>query len=117
MRLKPTVLLVGIGLCAICALFPPRGLIKPTDYGFMIRARSVSPLVIVPRAFLFSSDFALYQTVNDGVHYSYPVEVDSGRLLAELVLVGALTGILLLAPILPKERACVPVSTMSKEMP
>jgi hypothetical protein len=95
-------LLIGICLCAICALFPPRKFTDPSDYRFIERAGKISPENNISHAFLFSEDFGIYSsssptaTNRNGDLLYYPVEVDAGQLLAELALIVSLTGILIL---------------------
>jgi hypothetical protein len=70
--------------CGICALFPPR---QYVDIGSVRDAR------LVPgHAFLFSPDFQVFhESGNYG--YRYYVDVNGGRLLAELVLIVAATAV------------------------
>jgi hypothetical protein len=81
---KKIVLILGLAWCGICALFPPR---QYVDIG------SVRDAQLVPtHAFLFSPDFQIFHD-HGNVGYRYFVDVNSGRLLAELALVAAITGI------------------------
>ena len=83
---------MGIGLCAVCALFPPRRFVDPGNYGL----KNVGE---VSRAFIFSHDFREYTvSLNGGLPVTYLVELDSGRLLVNLVLIASLTGIVVLVP-------------------
>ena len=52
----------------------------------------------VPHAFFFSEDFYVYRAPDMAPGLGYLVEVDSGRLLVELVLIASLTGIVVLIP-------------------
>jgi hypothetical protein len=81
-------LLVGIILCAVCSLFPPRRIILPQDYGHNTLHGQVT------HAFVFSGEFGVYRVGNLG----YLTEVDSGQLLVELVMIASLTGIIVLIP-------------------
>jgi hypothetical protein len=92
-RHQTVILLIGICLCAVCALFPPRRPVLPQDYDHNTKGGKV------PHAFAFSDDFHVYSVTRpDGIGLSYLVEVDSGRLLVELVLIASLTGIVVLIP-------------------
>jgi len=97
-------LLIGICLCALCALFPPRKFANPSDYRFIERAGKFSPEIGVSHAFLFSEDFGIYTSFRpagtnpNGDVLHYLVEVDAGQLLAELALIVSLTGIFILVP-------------------
>jgi hypothetical protein len=90
----PLVLLVGICICVVCALFPPRRINNTSSFQFVQEGGKLTPYD-VPRAFLFSPDFAVYRAPGSAV---FPAEVDGGRLLAQLVLIGSLTGVVLLVP-------------------
>ena len=91
-RQTVVVLLVGICLCAACALFPPRRTVS-RDYYELKNAGEVT------RAFLLSPDFRHYTvSLNGGLPVTYLVELDSGRLLVQLVLIASLTGIVVLIP-------------------
>ena len=87
-RYQTVILIIGICLCAVCALFPPRRIILPQDYDHNTLHGQVT------HAFVFSDDFGVYRVGNLG----YLTEVDSGRLLVELVLAASLTGIVVLIP-------------------
>jgi hypothetical protein len=92
-RYQTVVLIIGICLCAVCALFPPRRIILPQDYDHNTLHGQVT------HAFVFSEDFGVYRVTRpDGIGLGYLVEVDSGRLLVELVLIASLTGIVVLIP-------------------
>jgi hypothetical protein len=71
---------------------------------FLIEGGNTTPEIVVPHAFLFSEDFGLFSSsARTGVNQDsrlmhYKVDVDSGRLLAELVLIASLTGIIVLIP-------------------
>jgi hypothetical protein len=91
-RHQTVILLIGICLCAICALFPPRRPVLPQDYDHNTSDGKV------PHAFVFSDDFYAYHPSGDGLGLRYLVEVDSGQLLVELVLIASLTGIVILIP-------------------
>ena len=95
------VLLVGACLCAICALFPPRCIQNTSSFQFDKRQDGQLTPYDVPHAFLFSPDFGIYRGPNAWV---FPAEVDGGRLLAELVLVGSLTAVVILVPSLLPSR-------------
>jgi hypothetical protein len=90
------ILVFGIVLCALCALYPPRRINNTSSMQF---ARSgdgkVRPLDIT-RAVLFSPEFGIGRIRGDSA--IFPAEVDGGSLLAELVLIGSLTGLLILIP-------------------
>jgi hypothetical protein len=89
---QAAILLIGICLCAICALFPPRRLVGG-NYPPSIKPADIT------HAMLFSGDFTFFvKTHNDGGTESWPVELDTGSLLAELVLIVSLTGIIILVP-------------------
>jgi hypothetical protein len=95
------VLLVGICLCAICALFPPRCIHNRSSSEFDKRKDGQLAPYDVPHAFLFSPDFGIYHGPNGWV---FPAEVDGGRLLAELVLIGSLAGAVILVPSLLQSK-------------
>ena len=91
-RQTVVVLLIGIYLCAACALFPPRRTIL-WEYYELKNAGEVS------RAFLLSPEFRHYTvSLNGGLPVTSLVELDSGRLLVQLVLIASLTGIVVLIP-------------------
>lgn len=75
-----TPLMVGLAICALCALFPPRRTIP--------RAESA------PRGFLFDpkiqwvNETAGYGTTYSGAH----VEIDTGRLMSECILAFSVCG-------------------------
>ena len=90
---QTAILLIGICLCAICALFPPRRLVSTLNYPPGIKNSDVT------HAMLFTADFSLFtRTHTDGGTESWPVELDAGSLFAELVLIASLTGIIILVP-------------------
>jgi len=106
---QTAILIIGICLCAVCALYPPRKMANPSDLRFLIEGGNttseiITPEIVIPHAFLFSMDFGLYSSsIRTGVNpdsrlVRYKVEVDDGRLLAELVLIASLTGIVVLVP-------------------
>ena len=95
------VLLVGIGISVICALFPPRRINNTSSFQFVQEGGRLTPYD-VPHAFLFSPDFGVYRAPGSAV---IPAEVDGGRLLAQLVLIGSLTGFVLLVPKLSAPKA------------
>jgi hypothetical protein len=81
-KAKKKILIVGFACCAICALFPPRQYTSPGgDANF-------TP----SHQFLFSPDFERFY-FQPGLGSYYNVDVNGGRLLAELALVAAITGI------------------------
>jgi hypothetical protein len=91
---QTAILLIGICLCALCALFPPRRLVG----GGLNYPPSIKP-ADVTHAMLFSEDFSVFiRAHTDGGTESWPVELDAGSLLAELVLIASLTGIIILVP-------------------
>jgi hypothetical protein len=97
-RQQTVVLLIGICLCATCALFPPRRTISPEYYELKNAGE-------VTRACLLSPEFRHYTvSLNGGLPVTYLVELDSGRLLAHLVLIASLTGIVVLFPRLRNEN-------------
>lgn len=86
-----TLALVGLLLCFLCALFPPRRSVTggPTS---------------VSRAFLFDADIDKNKIKNsDGFTYS-SVEIDAGRLLAEFILIVAATGFGVIYSFAPKAK-------------
>jgi hypothetical protein len=95
------VLLVSVCLCAICALFPPRCIQNTSSFQFDKRPDGRPTPYDVPHAFLFSSEFGIYRGPNAWV---FPAQVDGGRLLAELVLIGTLTSVVILVPSLLQPR-------------
>jgi hypothetical protein len=105
---QTAILIIGICLCALCALCPPRKLADPSDIRFLIEGGNTTPEIVVPHAFLFSEDFGLFSSSArtgdnpDSRLIRYKVDVDSGRLIAELVLIASLTGIIVLIPRLKK---------------
>ena len=79
---KKIVLVLGVVWCCICSLFPPR------QY-----AGSLSDARIIPtHEFLFSPDFQKFY-FQQGLGNYYSVDVNCGRLLAELVLIAAATAV------------------------
>jgi hypothetical protein len=81
---KKIVLVLGVAWCGICALFPPRQYVD---------VASVRDARLVPgHAFLFSPDFQIFHDQGN-FGYRYFVDVNGGRLLAELVLIAAITAI------------------------
>jgi hypothetical protein len=97
------VLLVGICLCALCALFPPRRINNTSSFQFDEQQNGKLTPYDIPDAFLFSPEFAIYRAPGSAV---FPAEVDGGRLLAQLVLIGSLTGVLVLVPSLRQCKSC-----------
>ncbi len=87
------ILLVGIALCVIWALFPPRRINNTSSFQFDHRQDGKLAAYDIPHAFLFSPDYGIYRAPESAV---FSAEVDGGRLLAQLVLIGALTGGVLL---------------------
>ncbi len=82
---KKIILVIGLAWCGICALFPPR------EYTV-----GVSDARIIPtHEFLFSPDFQIFH-YQQGLGNYYSVDVNGGRLLAELVLIAVITGIVFL---------------------
>jgi hypothetical protein len=90
---QTAVMLIGICLCAICALFPPRRLVG----GGINYPNSVSNAEVT-RVLLFGTDLNVFERSRNGVREGWPVELDDGRLLSELVLIASLTGIVILVP-------------------
>jgi len=88
---QTAILLIGICLCAICALFPPRRLHGGDDPPYVKQSD-------ITHAFLFSDDFTVFRSSYHGAFAGYQVELDAGSLLAELVLIASLTGIIILVP-------------------
>jgi hypothetical protein len=82
---KKLTLVIGLVACAVAALFPPRFYIGGYD---MNRPPT--------HCFLFSPKFQTYYAGDYGASPMYPVTVDGGRLLAELALIIAITGIVYL---------------------
>ena len=81
-KAKRSIILIGIALSAICALFPPRyatgnTILQPKANGGLY---APDP----SHDFLFFPDFNVYHGPYSQV---FPVALDGGRLLAELVLV------------------------------
>ena len=77
---KKIVLVLGVAWCCICALFPPRQYVGSLSDG----------QIIPTHEFLFSSDFQKFY-FQQGLGNYYSVDVNCGRLLAELVLIAAAT--------------------------
>jgi hypothetical protein len=83
---RKIVLVVGLVWCGICALFPPRQYID-----------SIHDARIIPdHEFLFSADFQIFH-YQQGLGNYNSVDVNGGRLLAELVLIAVITGIAFLS--------------------
>ena len=83
---KKVVLILGLAWCGICAIFPPRAYTV-----------GVSDARIIPtHEFLFSPDFQIFH-YQQGLGNYYSVDVNGGRLLAELVLIAVITGIAFLS--------------------
>jgi hypothetical protein len=80
-------LIVGLLVCAAAALFPPRAF--RIDYS----GKTPSP------CFLFSSQFQIFWDGKVGQSAYVPVTSDAGRLLAELALIAAITGIVFILQI------------------
>jgi hypothetical protein len=95
------VLLTGVCLCAICAVFPPRRINNTSSFQFVTREDGKFAPYDVPRAFLFSPEFGIYRAAGGTL---FPAEVDGGRLLAQLVLIGTLTGGVVLVPSFSQSR-------------
>jgi len=87
------ILFAGLALCVLCTLFPPRRL-NHGDFEWDARWDHVGDgMPAVPHVFLFSPGFGRY--LHSGM--VIPAEVDAGRLLADLVLIGSLTsGVILI---------------------
>jgi hypothetical protein len=79
---KKIILIVGLVWGAICALFPPR------QYVSGVYDSSIIPT----HEFLFAPRFQMFFYQPGLANYSN-VEVSGGRLLAELMLIAAITGI------------------------
>ena len=110
MTKKNTLILVfGIVLCALCALYPPRRINNTSSMQFDNRGDGKIRPLEVTRAVLFSPEFGIGRVRGNGA--VFPAEVDGGGLLAELVLIGALTGLLILVPKLYLADGHAPVST------
>ena len=75
-------LAIGLILCALSALFPPR------------QATQGGP-TSVPRVFIFSSDINVNVVKKPEMSFgsNYPAEIDSGRLLAECILIASVAGL------------------------
>jgi hypothetical protein len=84
-RAKKIILIVGLVCCAICALFPPRQYTLPGGDA------NLTP----SHCFLFSPDFQKFY-IQPGFGNYYNVDINGGRLLAELALIAAMTGIVFL---------------------
>ena len=84
-KAKKAILILGLLWCGTCALFPPRQYID-----------GVHDARIIPsHEFLFSPRFQMFfYQAHLGNYYS--VEVNGGRLFAEIVLVMTITGIVFL---------------------
>jgi len=82
---KKKILIAGLVGCAICALFPPR----------QYAGQSFNSAVTPTHCFLFSPKFQEFHLYDQG--FVYGVGVDGGRLLAELTLIVAITGVCYLA--------------------
>jgi hypothetical protein len=91
-HLTAAILLIGIFLCLICALFPPRSFTNTSSIQFDNSGGKLAPFGVT-HAFLFDPDFGIYRGPNSMV---FPAVVDGGRLLAELVLIASLTWIVIL---------------------
>ncbi|SRR6266581_4070293 len=102
-KTRPVILLLGIFLCAACALYPPRRINNTSSFQFDHWEDGKLTPYDIPHAFLFSPDFATYRAPGSAV---FPAEVDGGRLLAQVVLIGALTGVLVLVPSLRHCKIC-----------
>src|ERR1017187_2243410 len=79
------ILIVGLVWCAICALFPPR----------QYNGGASDARIIPTHEFLFSPRFQMFHYQEHLGNY-YSVEVNGGRLLAELALIVVITGIVFL---------------------
>ena len=105
------VMLIGLCLCILCALFPPRKFVGKVPFPVEVDSATQKAhwTVVPPHAFIFSDDFGMfYRPAADG-HINPTmfddVEVDAGSLLSELVLIAAATGILVLIPRLIRHDA------------
>lgn len=90
-RNQTVVLLVGICLCAICTFYPPRRFVEASSYEFVVDGASGNTNLAfdVPHAFLFAPNFAIFTRHSappSSALLRYPVEIDRGLLLAELLL-------------------------------
>ena len=84
-KTKKLILIAGLAACAICALFPPR----------QYNSQDIDATVTPSHSFLFSPRFQMFFYEPHLANYR-SVEVNGGRLLAELTLIAALTGIVFL---------------------
>jgi hypothetical protein len=112
MKLHPIatrILLIGICLCSICALFPPRSIINTSTEQFIIVNGEQIPIKPT-HDFLFDPNFGIYGDPKIG---AFPAVVDGGRLLAELVLIASFTAIAIL--LLDKETRGPPNSNTKKD--
>jgi hypothetical protein len=75
------ILIAGLLLVALCAFFPPRQYLP-----YQTANASGITIGIPPRVSFFSSDFY-------GSSYDSRMSIDVTRLLAEILIIGALTGI------------------------
>jgi hypothetical protein len=105
-RHTKSILLIGLCLCLICALFPPRTTTTTSSFQFDTTGGKLIPT----RAFLFAPDFGIYIHPNGTV---LPTVVDGGQLLAELVLIASSTGILIVV-FKPNDAARSPESDTKK---
>jgi hypothetical protein len=83
------ILLAGLLVILVWALFPPRRSSHP-QYSQPTSRGGVAGAVRIPRAFLLSADFPVGKTSDGQV---LRAEVDGGQLLAELTVIGAATAI------------------------
>jgi hypothetical protein len=81
------VVIGGLLLLALVALFPPRKGFEPSNL------RGSFPFQVASRKFLFSGEIYQYVYTVQGGDRGIAAEVDPGRLIAEALLVVSLTGI------------------------
>ncbi len=84
-------LIFGLLLIALCALFPPRRYTGNTI--------SVNDSTVAPRSFLWTQQ--LHQIKGGG--HSYRVEIDTAKLMAEVIAFAALTGVVFLRETLTQQ--------------
>jgi hypothetical protein len=96
------VLLIGLCLCVICVLFPPRRLCYQDDDKWTIDSatRQAHPHHTIPHGFILSEDFDMISLPSADGHISFGnylrVEIDTGALLVDLCLIVSLAGIVCL---------------------
>ena len=105
------VLLIGLCLCVICVLFPPRKPCYAEDNVWSVDSvtRQAHPHHTIPHYFAFSEGFGIYAlpSADDHIIGSYlRVELDTGALLVDLSLIISLAGIvcLIMSLVYQKEK-------------